>query len=127
MSRGKDICKMNKQIRARIAEANNIHFTPQECTFEGDCTGTCPTCDAEAKLLETMLAAVESAGGEIILDNLCEEYVPKHNRFEEFIVEIPIEFSNSNKPILAGVPIVIDDCKGVSLLEGVPFPYKGLD
>lgn len=52
---GKRRCEILKGIRKTIAKANGIKYEPAECTHEGDCTGTCPKCDAEVKYLEQEL------------------------------------------------------------------------
>ncbi len=55
MTRGKQTCKILKDIRRQIAEANDIEFVPSECRFKGDCHGTCPKCEAEVRYLEQQL------------------------------------------------------------------------
>ena len=52
MNKGKSTCKVLKDIRQKIADANGIHYVPKECNFEGECKGTCPTCEAEIRYLE---------------------------------------------------------------------------
>ena len=55
MQNGKNICKYLKKLRKNIADENNIPLEHEECTFEGECNGTCPHCDAEVKYLEEEL------------------------------------------------------------------------
>ncbi|WP_301026068.1 hypothetical protein [Muribaculum sp.] len=57
MARGKQTCKILKEIRRRIAEANGIEFGTSECRYKGDCLGTCPKCEAEVRYLEQQLRA----------------------------------------------------------------------
>ena len=52
MKRGKQTCKILKDIRRQIAEANDIEFITSECQYQGDCLGTCPKCEAEVRYLE---------------------------------------------------------------------------
>lgn len=52
MMNGKEKCKLLKEIREEIARENNIEFESEECTFEGDCSGTCPKCEEELRYLE---------------------------------------------------------------------------
>lgn len=52
MARGKEICRILKEIRRQIAEANDIEFIISECRYKGDCLGTCPKCEAEVHYLE---------------------------------------------------------------------------
>ncbi|WP_289287532.1 carboxypeptidase-like regulatory domain-containing protein [uncultured Duncaniella sp.] len=62
MARGKQTCKILKEIRRQIAEANGIEFATSECRYKGDCLGTCPKCEAEVRYLEQQLRARSLAG-----------------------------------------------------------------
>lgn len=62
MERGKQVCKILKDIRKKIAEENDIEFITSECQHKGDCAGTCPKCDAELRYLESQLARRHAAG-----------------------------------------------------------------
>ena len=62
MARGKQTCKILKEIRRQIAEANDIEFVTSECRYKGDCLGTCPKCEAEVRYLEQQLRARSLAG-----------------------------------------------------------------
>ena len=48
-------CKILKEIRRQIAEANDIEYVVEECQYKGDCLGTCPKCEAEVRYLEEQL------------------------------------------------------------------------
>lgn len=67
MARGKQICKILKEIRMQIADANGIEFVTSECRYKGDCLGTCPKCEAEVRYLEQQLRARSIAGKAIAL------------------------------------------------------------
>lgn len=62
MARGKQTCKILKEIRRQIAKANDIEFVTSECRYKGDCLGTCPKCEAEVRYLEQQLRARQLAG-----------------------------------------------------------------
>lgn len=62
MERGKRRCKILKDIRRQIAEANDIAFITSECKHKGDCAGTCPKCEAEVRYLEEQLERRRSLG-----------------------------------------------------------------
>lgn len=62
MARGKQTCKILKEIRRQIAEANDIEFATLECRYKGDCLGRCPKCEAEVRYLEQQLRARSLAG-----------------------------------------------------------------
>lgn len=55
MVKGKSTCKLLKNIRQQIADANGISYQPKECHYEGECAGTCPACEAEIRYLEAQL------------------------------------------------------------------------
>ena len=67
MARGKQTCKILKEIRRQIAEANDIEFVTSECRYKGDCLGTCPKCEAEVRYLEQQLRAHSLAGKAVTL------------------------------------------------------------
>ena len=62
MSRGKSTCKVLKEVRRKIADANSIPLEERECTHQGDCAGTCPYCEAEVRYLERELSKRKSLG-----------------------------------------------------------------
>ena len=67
MARGKQTCKILKEIRRQIAEANNIEFVTSECRYKGDCLGTCPKCEAEVRYLEEQLRSRQLMGKAVVL------------------------------------------------------------
>ncbi len=52
---GKNKCRILKQIRRTIADENDIPYVTRECTYQGECKGTCPRCEAELRYLEEQL------------------------------------------------------------------------
>lgn len=67
MARGKQTCRILKEIRRQIAEVNDIEFATSECRYKGDCLGTCPKCEAEVRYLEQQLRARSLAGKAVAL------------------------------------------------------------
>ena len=62
MAKGKQTCKILKEIRKQIAAENDIEFVTSECTHKGDCAGTCPKCEAEVRYLERELEKRQRMG-----------------------------------------------------------------
>ena len=62
MGIGKNICHQLKNVRLSIAEENGIPLEIEECTYKGECSGTCPKCEAEVRYLESELAKRISLG-----------------------------------------------------------------
>lgn len=68
---GKEKCRLLKQIRKEIAEANGIVYLTSECNSSGkDCIGTCPKCDAELRYLDSELNRIAASGTPITLAGL---------------------------------------------------------
>ena len=55
MTKGKAICKVLKDIRKQVADANDIEYEPRECNHQGECQGTCPACEREVSYIEKQL------------------------------------------------------------------------
>ena len=62
MAKGKQTCKILKEIRKQIAAENDIELVTSECTYHGDCKGTCPKCEAEVRYLERELEKRQRMG-----------------------------------------------------------------
>lgn len=62
MTRGKKTCKILKEIRRQIAAKNDIEYLTSECSFQGECKGTCPKCEAEVRYLENELRKRQQLG-----------------------------------------------------------------
>ena len=60
--RGKNKCKILKEIRQKIADENDIPYVTRECSYHGDCSGTCPKCEAELRYLEQELEKRRAMG-----------------------------------------------------------------
>lgn len=72
---GKSKCKILKDIRRQIAQNNEIEFVTSECKHQGDCTGTCPKCEAELRYLEQELEKRQKAGKTIAVAGIAAALV----------------------------------------------------
>ena len=70
MAKGKQTCKILKEIRRQIAVENDIEFVTSECTYKGDCKGTCPKCEAEVRYLERELEKRQRMGKAAVVAGL---------------------------------------------------------
>ena len=70
---GKNKCKILKDIRRQIAQDNDIEFITSECKYQGECTGTCPKCEAELRYLENELRKRQKLGKGIAIAGAVEE------------------------------------------------------
>ncbi|MBO2518006.1 MAG: hypothetical protein CW338_12185 [Clostridiales bacterium] len=64
---GKNKCRILKEIRQKIADENDIPYVTRECTFKGECRGTCPRCEAELRYLEEQLEKRRSLGKKVLI------------------------------------------------------------
>ena len=70
MNSGKRTCRILKEIRKRIAEENDIEYITSECTYRGNCSGTCPKCEAEVQYLCEQLDARRQMGKAVMLTGI---------------------------------------------------------
>ena len=68
---GKDKCKALKEIRRQIAEKNDIPYITSQCTYQGECSGTCPKCESELAYLERELRIKQDLGKAVAVVGLC--------------------------------------------------------
>ena len=118
MAKGKQTCKILKEIRKQIAEENDIKLVIEECTYQGDCLGTCPKCEAEVRYLERELEKRQRLGkaaifagmtlGTAITAASCGPLISPPNGMME----------NSRDTIVATDTIMNDSAEEPVLLEG---------
>lgn len=120
MTRGKRTCKILKEIRRQIAEANDIDYVVEECRYKGDCLGTCPKCEAEVSYLEQQLhqrqllgKAVMVAGVSmgLITLNSCgtSTYDQLENSEDEMLLRGKEPISNDQEPVFQVVGQIIEN------------------
>ncbi len=68
---GKEKCRALRAIRERIAEVNEIEYAEKPCTHVGECRGTCPYCESQARRLTRELSKRRVLGKKVILAGLC--------------------------------------------------------
>ena len=93
MAKGKQTCKILKEIRKQIAAENDIKLVIEECTYQGDCRGTCPKCEAEVRYLERELEKRQRMGKAAMVAGLSQQpdtITPKSNYSEELMEKVAI-------------------------------------
>lgn len=55
MNKGRAKCERLKKIRKAVADRLHIDLHQTDCTFEGNCRGTCPKCRQEEEILNREL------------------------------------------------------------------------
>ena len=120
---GKSKCKILKDIRKRIAEENDIEYITSECTYQGNCKGTCPKCEAELRYLEAELNKRRNAGKAVavagiaatvmltstgcdVVDNIKEKITDKYK--EEMLLGAVQPVPSEEEEVLDGDVELID-------------------
>lgn len=65
MNKGKRKCEILKTIRCQVAKKNGIPYTYTECTYQGECRGTCPRCEEELRYLSRELEKIKQSGKQV--------------------------------------------------------------
>ena len=52
---GKERCRVLKDVRKTLSQKLGIDLNQTECTYEGECKGTCPKCKKEESILNSAL------------------------------------------------------------------------
>ncbi len=73
--KGKSKCRILKEIRKTIAKENDIEYVTSECKYQGDCSGTCPKCEAEVRYLEKELEKRRNAGKTVAVAGIAASMV----------------------------------------------------
>ena len=59
-TKGRIICDELKRVRLELAKANGIDYNPIVCNHQGECSGTCPKCEAELAELTRQIKGKKS-------------------------------------------------------------------
>lgn len=86
---GREKCEILRDMRRKIAEANGIVYLTSECTFQGDCLGFCPKCDAESKYLDSELNRIAKSGQKIRIAGIS---------YQDFLTALEDKLQDNNDP-----------------------------
>ncbi len=96
--RGRNKCKILKEIRQKIADENDILYVTGECKYQGECSGTCPKCESELRYLERELEKRRSLGKAVTFAGVAVTMALSLSSCEEIFTEL------GGKP-LSGEPL----------------------
>lgn len=88
MEKGKKKCNALRELRMKIAKANDIEYTPVKCTHKGDCLGTCPMCESELEYLANKMKERQDEGLPVVLEGLVEDK-DFYGTLEDFDIQFP--------------------------------------
>lgn len=127
--RGKDKCRMLREIRRQIAEQNDIEFVTEECRFKGECRGTCPKCESELKYLEEQLEHRKSIGKRIAVAGIAAgTAIAMSGCAAQDVIDAAVNISKAVKTNVCGInqpdPNIIEIEMGeIEIMGDVPFYY----
>ncbi len=119
-------CRILKEIRRQIAEANDIEYVTSECRYQGECAGTCPKCEAEVRYLESRLAARQLAGKAVALAGIsaamfltgCGCVGSDDSETNVSATESPIETEHDDSVAVDSIAIFANDIKSQRVVRG---------
>ena len=115
---GKSKCKILKQIRQQIAAENDIEFGTSECKFQGECSGTCPKCEAEVRYLEQQLQKRRQAGKAVAVAGIAAAFIVSASGcIEPRTGGAPLPPSQSQTEEIPGGILPPEDLMGVPVEE----------
>ena len=119
MSIGKEKCEIFRRIRQSVAEKYGLDYESSECTYEGECSGACPKCDAELEMLQRQLDSrgyidVDSNGFESFEESFEDLY---GNSFTSCEINVHV-MPESKQPMLQGVVVPLEN----DMLQGEVAP-----
>ncbi len=129
MKRGKGICNTLREVRMRVAKANDIRYAPTECHHEGDCAGTCPKCEAEVRWLEQQLQLRRQLGKAVAVVGVSVGLAALTACEGKTLTTNPSRDSLSIESQTAGYlePLEDDTLVDVPTIETVPFDLQDED
>ena len=126
MTLGKHKCKILKEIRRQIAQANDIEFVTSECSYKGNCSGTCPKCESEVQYLEQQLRKRQLAGRIVAIAGISAGTLARMaaNATATNILECPVSHTDKSAIhasrdtfMLKGVVVSIDTIPDGSIVK----------
>ena len=117
MAKGKKTCKILKEIRRQIAAENDIDLVVSECTYHGDCLGTCPKREAEVRYLEHELEKRQRLGKAAVFAGMSPSTL-----LTATACDTPAKVASNPDKKLAGdvVAVIPEPNKQVALPDTIP-------
>ena len=121
--KGKDKCRILKQIRKKIADENDIPYIIEECPHKGECKGTCPKCEAEVRQMEEALSLRRRLGKGVAIAGIAAGVMATATACtpQDVVEEVVSVLFGHHQPEVTGVlpqPLEGD----VSITEGEAYP-----
>ena len=96
---------MLKEVRRKIADANNIPLQERECTHTGDCAGTCPYCESEVRYLERELSKRRALGKAVAVAGIALSAVTMAG----CATSEPVTSSSTDEPCKTSLPSTTEE------------------
>lgn len=79
----KEKCRRLKAIRKKIADVIGVDLHQTECTYEGECSGTCPKCKKEEQILNKAIMGGTVMATAVLLSACGMQNESSHNNSNE--------------------------------------------
>jgi hypothetical protein len=129
--KGKEKCKILKQIRKKIADANDIPYVVEECPHQGECRGTCPKCEAELRQMERELSLRRRIGKGIAVVGVAAGVMASTTACDagdviDLIESAVMTVTGQHHQVEGDVPAPLEG-DVIDITEGEPMPYDEYD
>ncbi len=129
--KGKEKCKILKQIRKKIADANDIPYVVEECPHQGECRGTCPKCEAELRQMERELSLRRRIGKGIAVVGVAAGVMASTTACDagdviDLIESAVMTVTGQHNQVEGDVPAPLEG-DVIDITEGEPMPYDEYD
>ena len=108
----KEKCKRLKAIRKKIADVIGVDLHQTECTYEGECPGTCPKCKKEEQILNRAIVGGTVMATAVLLSACGMQNESSHNNSNESSGNLQSLFQRGGEDELTGDEYVPDDIQG---------------
>lgn len=102
----KEKCKVMKKMRKDIADQIGLDLHQTECTYKGECRGTCPRCAAEEKKLNKALLSGSFALAGLAVSSITLTGCGSNSGDYDLFEKTPI--TTTTEDWVEGMPIDID-------------------
>lgn len=120
MTKGKKKCEILKTIRCQVAKKNGIPYTYTECTYQGECRGTCPKCEEELRYLTRELEKLKKSGKQVAVAGVAAAVIATSATgcSSEFLAELGI--GEHEQQIAGAIPMPTSPVENVTMGDPLP-------
>lgn len=114
MNKGKRKCEILKTIRCQVAKKNGIEYTYTECTYQGECRGTCPKCEEELRYLTRELDKIKQSGKQVAVAGVAAAVIATTTAgcSSDFLAELGLSSVRPGNTVTMGATVPPEEVDG---------------